>query len=87
MAKYSIDTGDRFGLQGNAQFTAIKKALDNGVELGIVWNKSHREHTIVGTGQQSVRDEADHYNILEKTVNIWFYCFGWRNLFLRFPYS
>ena len=21
MAKYSIDTGDRFGLQGNAQFT------------------------------------------------------------------
>ena len=26
-------------------------------------------------------------NILEKTASIWFYCFGWRILFLRFPYS
>ena len=59
IAKYSIGTGDRFGLQGKAQLAAIKKALDNGVDLAIVWNKSHREHSIVGTGQQAVREEAD----------------------------
>ena len=59
IAKYSIGTGDRFGLQGNAQLAAVKKARDKGVDLAIVWNKSHREHTIVGTGQQAVRKEAD----------------------------
>ncbi len=59
IAKYSIGTGDRFGLQGNAQLAAIKKALDKGVDLAIVWNKSHREHSIVGTVQQAVREEAD----------------------------
>ncbi len=30
-----------------------------GVDLAIVWNKSHREHSIVGTGQQALRQEAD----------------------------
>ena len=59
IAKYSIGTGDRFGLQGNAQLAAVKKAQDKGVDLAIVWNKSHREHSIVGTGQQALRNEAD----------------------------
>lgn len=59
IAKYSIGTGDRFGLQGKAQLAAVKKARDKGVDLAIVWNKSHREHTIVRTGQEQVRQEAD----------------------------
>ena len=59
IAKYSIGTGDRFGLQGNAQLAAVQKAQDNGVELAIVWNKSHREHGIVGTNQQALREEAN----------------------------
>lgn len=59
IAKYSIGTGDRFGLQGRAQLAAIEKARDQGVDLTIVWNKSHREHTIVKTTQQQVREEAD----------------------------
>ncbi len=59
IAKYSIGTGDRFGLQGKAQLAAIEKARDQGVDLTIVWNKSHREHTIVKTTQQQVREEAD----------------------------
>lgn len=58
-AKYSLGTGDRFGLQGKAQLAAIRKAAAHGVELAIVWNKSHREHTIVKTSQQQVRKEAD----------------------------
>jgi tagaturonate epimerase len=59
IAKYSIGTGDRFGLQGKAQLAAVEKARARGVDLAIVWNKSHREHCIVGTAQQSLRDEAD----------------------------
>ena len=59
LAKYSFGTGDRFGLQGSAQLKAIRKAQTRGVELAIVWNKSHREHTIVGTSQRDVRQEAD----------------------------
>jgi hypothetical protein len=59
LTKYSFGTGDRFGLQGSAQLEAIRKAQGRGVELAIVWNKSHREHSIVGTVQQDVRREAD----------------------------
>ena len=59
IAKYSFGNGDRFGLQGSAQLDAVIKAADHGVELAIVWNKSHREHGIVGTTQRDVRAEAD----------------------------
>jgi hypothetical protein len=57
--KYSMGTGDRFGLQGNAQLSAIMQAKSQGVDLAIVWNKSHREHKIVKTSPQAVRQEAD----------------------------
>jgi len=59
LAKYSFGTGDRFGLQGSAQLEAIRKAEAAGVELAIVWNKSFREHSIVGTTQRDLRREAD----------------------------
>lgn len=58
IAKYSIGTGDRFGLQGQAQLAAVQRALNEGVELAIVWNKSHREHSIVGSSQSAVMEEA-----------------------------
>ena len=57
--KYTFGTGDRFGLQGCAQLAAIELARAQGVDLAIVWNKSHREHSIVGTGQEALRQEAD----------------------------
>jgi len=59
ISKYSFGTGDRFGLQGKAQLAAIEKARMSGVEIAIVWNKSHREHGIAGSDQQDVRKEAD----------------------------
>jgi hypothetical protein len=59
LAKYSFGNGDRFGLQGSAQLDAVIRAADHGIDLAIVWNKSHREHTIVGTTQQDVRIEAE----------------------------
>lgn len=59
LARYSFGTGDRFGQQGSAQLEAISMARAKGVELGIVWNKSMREHSIVGTSPADVRREAD----------------------------
>lgn len=59
LEKYSFGLGDRFGLQGKAQLAAIIKAKQNGLDIVPVWNKSHREHTIIGTGPCDVRTEAD----------------------------
>ena len=57
--KYSFGMGDRFVHQGKAQLQAIVKAKEAGVDIAPVWNKSDREHVIVGTEPQSLRDEAD----------------------------
>ena len=59
LEKYSIGIGDRFARQGKAQLRALIQAKEHGVEIAPVWNKSHREHTIVKTDPASVRREAD----------------------------
>jgi hypothetical protein len=57
--KYSVGTGDRFAHQAKAQLQACIKALDHGVEVTPVWNKSNREHTIIGSEPSSVRQSAE----------------------------
>ena len=57
--KYSVGTGDRFAHQAKAQLQACMQALDAGVEVIPVWNKSNREHTIIGSGPASVREAAN----------------------------
>jgi hypothetical protein len=59
LEKYSFGVGDRFGHQGKAQLQAIIRAKGQGVDITPVWNKSHREHTIIGTSPGDVRAEAD----------------------------
>ncbi len=59
LAKYSMGIGDRFSQQGKAQLSAIIKAKELGIDVAPVWNKSHREHTIVNTTPHEVRVEAD----------------------------
>jgi hypothetical protein len=59
LAPLSLGIGDRFARQGKAQLAAIVKARDLGVTIAPVWNKSNREHTIVGTRPADVRAEAD----------------------------
>lgn len=59
IAKYSFGMGDRFGHQGKAQLTALIRAKNAGIDVVPVWNKSHREHGIVGTAPLDVREEAD----------------------------
>ena len=58
LEKYSFGLGDRFGLQGKAQLAAIIKAKQKGLDIVPAWNKSHREHTIIGTCPCNVRTEA-----------------------------
>ena len=59
IAKYSIGVGDRFAQQAEAQLRACLLAAEKGVEVVPVWNKSNREHTIVGSEPASVRAAAD----------------------------
>ena len=52
--------GDRFGRQGRAQLEAFRLLAENeGVIVSPVWNKSNREHAIIGTVPEAVRAEAD----------------------------
>ncbi len=59
LGKYSFGVGDRFAKQGKAQLAALIKAKQQGIEITPVWNKSHREHTIIGTKPADTRKEAD----------------------------
>src|SRR5512136_573140 len=59
LGKYSIGLGDRFGHQGHAQLRAVIEAGKKGVEITPVWNKSNREHMMIGTHPMDVRAEAD----------------------------
>lgn len=57
--KYSVGTGDRFAHQAKAQLRACMIALDSGVEVIPVSNKSNREHAIIGSQPLTVRQAAD----------------------------
>ena len=59
LEKYTFGVGDRFSHQGKAQLNAMIKAQAGGVEVVPVWNKSYREHSIIGTVPADVRIEAD----------------------------
>lgn len=59
LGPFSCGVGDRFGLQGRAQIEAFLMAKRRGVAVTPVWNKSHREHSIIGTTPADVRREAE----------------------------
>jgi hypothetical protein len=59
LEKYSFGMGDRFAHQASAQLRACMQIIDRGVEVTPVWNKSHREHAIVGSSPDSVRTAAE----------------------------
>jgi hypothetical protein len=54
LGKYSLGVGDRFAQQAKAQLRAVLAAAAQGVEVIPVWNKSNREHNIVGSEPASV---------------------------------
>jgi hypothetical protein len=59
LAKYSVGVGDRFAHQARAQLRACQLAGEAGAEVIPVWNKSNREHTIIGSEPTATRAAAD----------------------------
>ena len=60
IGKYSFGTGDRFAHEGVNQLKALIEAEKQfGVHFVPVWNKSNREHQIIGTEPVGTREEAD----------------------------
>ena len=59
LEKFSLGVGDRFAHQAKAQLQACVMAADRGATVIPVWNKSNREHGIVGSEPGSVRAAAD----------------------------
>ena len=59
LGRFSLGMGDRFGREGAAQLDAVMAAGRVGADLTPVWNKSNREHTIVGTTPADTRAAAD----------------------------
>jgi tagaturonate epimerase len=59
LPKFSVGVGDRFAHQAKAQLAACVLAADAGVEVVPVWNKSNREHTIIGSEPSQTRIAAN----------------------------
>jgi hypothetical protein len=59
LAQYSIGVGDRFAHQARAQLGACMLAAGEGIDVTPVWNKSNREHMIVGSQPGQVRQAAE----------------------------
>jgi hypothetical protein len=59
LPKYSVGVGDRFAQAAEAQLTACILAGEAGVDVVPVWNKSNREHLIIGSEPAMTRAAAD----------------------------
>jgi hypothetical protein len=59
LPRFSIGVGDRFAHQAKAQLAACVSAAKAGVEVSPVWNKSNREHNIIGSDPAQTRKAAD----------------------------
>jgi hypothetical protein len=59
LPKFSLGVGDRFAHQAKAQLAACMLAADAGIDVIPVWNKSNREHTIIGSEPSQTRTAAD----------------------------
>ena len=57
--KFTFGVGDRFGQSAAAQLGAFVRARQAGIDLVPVWNKSNREHLIVGSEPSATRASAD----------------------------
>jgi len=58
LPRFSFGVGDRFAHEAEAQLAAFQQLADAGVIVAPVWNKSHREHSFIGSQPESVRAAA-----------------------------
>ena len=59
LGRFSIGIGDRFGYEGVALLAALAAARQDGIVVTPVWNKSNREHNLIGTCPADTRAAAD----------------------------
>jgi tagaturonate epimerase len=59
LSRFSIGVGDRFAHQARSQLRACVQAAEAGVLVVPVWNKSNREHSIIGSDPAQTRAAAD----------------------------
>ncbi len=59
LGKFSVGIGDRFAHQAKAQLQACVLAAEAGIDVTPIWNKSNREHTIIGSFPAATRAAAD----------------------------
>ena len=59
LSKYSFGVGDRFAHQAKPQLKAMIKAMEAGCVITPVWNKSYREHEIIGSKSLTTRSAVD----------------------------
>lgn len=59
IGKFSLGMGDRFAQEAEAQLRACVMAAEQGAHVVPVWNKSNREHMIIGSEPASVRVAAE----------------------------
>ena len=57
--KFTFGVGDRFAHGAHAQLTAFIEAKKLGIDITPVWNKSNREHLIIGSEPVQTREAAD----------------------------
>ncbi len=69
LERFSFGIGDRFAHQAKAQLKAFQQLALDGVDVVPVWNKSNREHTLIGSNPESV-----HHSASEAVTAL-----GWRN--------
>ncbi len=59
LPRYSLGVGDRFAQEAEAQLRACVLAKEAGVLVAPVWNKSNREHMLIGSEPGETRAAAD----------------------------
>ncbi len=59
LPRFSVGVGDRFAHQARAQLAACLMTHEQGVEVVPVWNKSNREHMIIGSEPGATRAAAE----------------------------
>ncbi len=58
LERFTFGVGDRFGHQARAQLRACELAAEAGVIVVPVWNKSNREHNLIGSEPAAVKAAA-----------------------------
>jgi len=59
LSRFTLGVGDRFAHQAQPQLQAFVQAAERGAEIVPVWNKSNREHAIIGSEPASVLAAAE----------------------------